>query len=122
LPLWPRQHRQQQKQRPPPCPEALSLPKGSQGSSFLLSHSNSSNRELPFSFAGLCSFFFQPRPEQAADLTTSSCTVRHQSSRQLPQRQVSLPPLFFFFLPSLLSLHVNSATWIIIHVALFRAT
>jgi hypothetical protein len=23
--------------------------------------------------------------------------MRHQSGRQLPQRQVSLPPLFFFF-------------------------
>jgi hypothetical protein len=91
-------------------PKAFALPKGSQDNSSLLSRSNNSNCELPFSFANLYFFFFQLQPQPAAGLTTSSRTVCHQSGRQLPQRQISLPPLFFFFLPSLLLLHVNSAT------------
>jgi len=116
------QQQQQQKQRPTPCPEALFLPKDSQGSSSLSSHSDNSNHELPFSFAGLC-FLPLPAVTRASHRPHHrSHTVHHRSGRQLPQRQVSLPPPFFFFLPSLLSLHVNSATWIIIHVALFRAT
>ena len=63
-----------------------------------------------------------PQPQPAAGLTTSSHTVCYQSGCRLLQCQVSLPPLFFFFFPSLPSLHVNSAMWIIIHVALFHAT
>jgi len=116
------QQQQQQKQRPTPCPETLFLPKDNQGSSSLSSHSDNSNRKLPFSFAGLC---FLPLPAVTRDSHRPhhrSHTVHHRSGRQLPQCQVSLPPPFFFFLPSLLSLHVNSATWIIIQVALFRAT
>ena len=72
------------------------------------------------SFGSLCFFLFQLQPTPAADLTTSSHIVRNQSGRQLLPHQVNLPPLFFFFfLPSLLPLHANSRTWIIIHVTLF---
>jgi len=91
LPPWLQQRRRQQSQQPPPCPEALFLPKGSRGNSSFLSHTNSSIRELSFSFAGLCSFFFQPWPVQAASLTTFSYTVHHQLGRRLSPRQATRP-------------------------------
>ena len=103
---------QEQQQQQPPRLEAFDLPKDRQDSSSLLSRSNSSNCELPFSFADVFFSFFQLQSQPTASLTTSSRTFRHQSGRQLLQRQVSLPLLFFFFLSSLSWLHVNSATWI----------
>jgi len=108
---------QQQHQQKLPRPKAFVLPNSSWGDDFLLNHSN---RELPLSFGSLCFFLFQLQPTPAADLTTSSHIMRNQSGRQLLPHQVNLPPLFFFFfLPSLLPLHANSRTWIIIHVTLF---
>jgi len=53
-------------------------------SSSFLSHTNSSNRELSFSSAGICSFFFQPGPVHA--------------SKTLPlPRQVNFPSPSFYF-------------------------
>ena len=60
LPPGLQQQRRQQSQQPPPCPEAFTPTNSSQSSISFPSHTNSSSRELSFSSAGICSFFFQP--------------------------------------------------------------